>query len=63
MNLGESPFEKRCRFLLQPTGTEFRVMLVSKLSHFYKNTVTPVEDATAAGHKEKSRVNNFTKVE
>jgi len=38
-------------------------MLVSKLSHVYKNTFTPVEDATGAGHKEKSRVNNFTKVE
>jgi len=63
MNLGESPCEKRCGFLLQPTGTEFRVMLVSKLSHVYKNTFTPVEDATAAGHREKSRVNNFTKVE
>lgn len=38
-------------------------MLVSKLSHVYKNTFTPVEDAKAAGHIEKSRVNNFTKVE
>ncbi len=38
-------------------------MLVTKLSHVYKNTFTPVEDATAAGHKEKSRVNNFTKVQ
>jgi len=63
MNLGESPLEKRCGFLLQPTGTEFRVTLVSKLSHVYKNTFTPVEDTTAAGHREKSRANNFTKVE
>jgi len=63
MNLGESPSEKGCGFLLQPTGTEFRVMLVSKLSHVYENTFLPVEDATAAGHRGKSRVNSFTIVE
>lgn len=38
-------------------------MLVSKLSHVYKNTFIPVEDTTAAGHREKRRVNNFAKVE
>jgi len=38
-------------------------MLVSKLSHVYKNTFTPVKNATAAGHKGKSRVNNLAKVE
>ena len=54
MNLGECTGEKRYAFFLQPTGTEFGVMLTSKLSHVYKNIIMPVKDAKAVGHRKKA---------
>ena len=44
--------------VLQPTGTEFRVMLVSKISRVLKNTSASVEDVTILGLI-KSTVKNY----